>query len=296
MGLAGRQHGVITRAQLLQLGFQPTTISRLIAEGHLHRLHDGIYAVGRPELEHRGRLFAAVAACGPLAALGQRSAGAEWGIYSHPENARIDVLAPRGKHRARRGVALHHTRFLPEHDRVVLGLIPVTTVARTLRDIAAVTSFRKLRDGFEEANRRGLLDLDDLFEVLGRSNGHRGVAPLHRLALAWSAPPARLRSLLEHRFYRLHDRQGLPKPEVNVILHGYEVDFLWRDAMLVVETDGGAHHSSPADRERDARRDLDLQLAGYLVARFSYWQVFDAPDAVVRRVAELLRSRLSPAR
>jgi hypothetical protein len=128
--LAAEQHGVITRTQLLELGFSPRAIKHRVLKGRLHPAHRGVYAVGRPELSRHGRWMAAVLSCGPAAALSHGSAAAVWGIRS--DDGRIEVSVPTG-HPRRRGMTVHRRTVVDVTHR---HGIPVTTVVQTLVDLA----------------------------------------------------------------------------------------------------------------------------------------------------------------
>jgi very-short-patch-repair endonuclease len=95
------------------------------------------------------------------------------------------------------------------------------------------------------------------------------------------------RSELERRFLKLCRSHGLPKPQVNVRVGPYEVDFLWRDRWLIVETDGWETHGTRSAFEADRARDVELKSLSYEVVRFTYWQVAQDPAhvaAVLRRL------------
>ena len=124
-------------------------------------------------------------------------------------------------------------------------------------------------------------------DALERATGRR-TAPLRRLLAVERRAPTLTRSELEEAFLALCRRGGLPDPEVNVHLHGYEVDFLWRAQRRVVEVDGYAFHSMRGAFERDRRKDVDLELAGFPVTRFTHDQVIYDPDETLRRTAWLV--------
>src|SRR6266576_2531113 len=134
--LAAAQHGVVTRPQLVELGFSPRAITGRIARGGLVVLHRGVYGVGHGALRPEGRWLAAVLACGPDAVLSHRSAAALWDLRPTTRPT-VDVTAPRTRHR-RPGIDLHLSRCLEPHHRTEHMRIPTTTVARTLVDLAAV--------------------------------------------------------------------------------------------------------------------------------------------------------------
>ena len=128
--LAERQHGLVTRAQLAGLGLGGHAMDSRIKAGRLHRVHRGVYAVGRPGLTTKGRFLAAVLAHGPGTVLSHASAATLWALL--PERGpRIDVTVPRGGSRSRRGAVIVHRSSLPDHHVTVRDAIPVTTPART---------------------------------------------------------------------------------------------------------------------------------------------------------------------
>jgi hypothetical protein len=156
--------------------------------------------------------------------------------------------------------------------------LPVTTVARTLLDLAAMLPFHTLRRAVAEAEYRRLLDLEELESVLGR--GRPGSARLRRALERHLPELARTLSQLEVRFLELCERFDLPIPEVNVQVEGFKVDALWRDRHLIVELDSRDAHGTGAAVERDRGRDLALRAAGYLVLRYTWLQVTTKPELV----------------
>ena len=229
--IAGRQHGVISSAQLLWAGLSPASIDRRVRSGRLHRLYRGVYAVGHRKISREGKWLAAVLACGTGAVLSHESAACLWGISpTCPPFARVTVPTPGGRSK-RRGIVVHRSRTLGPRDTTRRKNIPVTSPARTRTD------------------------------------------------MGWGPEPTR--SHLERLFLNLVRRAGIPRPEVNVKVGPYTVDFLWRTECLIVETDGYEFHSSRASFERDRARDRYLQAHGFVVLRFTYREVTDDPEAVV---------------
>jgi predicted transcriptional regulator of viral defense system len=151
VALAERQHGVLTRLQLVEIGLSDDGIGRRVKDGRLWRVHKGVYAVGRPTLTLHGRFSAAVLSCGPGTALSHFAAGVLLGVLKE-RGARIDVTVPRGGQRRRRGAVIIHRAALPERDVTVRHGIPVTTPARTLVDLADVVPHRQLERALDEAN------------------------------------------------------------------------------------------------------------------------------------------------
>ena len=278
--LAAARHDVLTRAQLLALGMTPGGIDVRLASGRLHLQHRGVYAVGRRQLTRRGRWLAAVLAAGRGAALSHLSAAALRALVSD-DRRRVDVTAASRSGRVRPGIALHRPRTPLRPDEVtVVDRIAVTTVARTLYDIAGTESPRRLRRAIERSVELRLFDLMEVEAIMARNPGRPNACRL--VAALDIGDPAPTRSELERRFLELCRTHGLPMPAVNAPVEGLEVDFWWPAAGLVVETDGFATHGTRAAFERDRHRDAQLALAGLTVRRFSHRQVTREPALVAR--------------
>jgi very-short-patch-repair endonuclease len=287
VALAERQHGVVTRTQLLAAGLSDDGITRRVRDGRLHRVHQGVYAVGRPTLTTKGRFLAAVVSCGPDAALSHFAAAVLTKLM--PERGpRIDVTVPRGGQRRRRGAVIIHRAAVPERDVTVKEGIRVTTASRTIVDLADVLSQRQLARLFDEAAYLRL-DLGDLRPREGR----RGSGNLARVLATHDAGSTRTRSELEERMLSVCQSFRLPTPEVNSSIAGYEVDFVWREPRLIVETDGWAAHGTRQAFERDRRRDADLLAAGWRVLRISYARLERDPAWVAARIEQALSGRTS---
>jgi len=259
--------------------------------GRLHERHPGVYAVGHRRLARAGHLMAAVLTCGRGAVLSHRAAGALWGLRPS-ERARVDVTAPVRLRRP--GIQLHHSP-LPGDERTVLDGIPVTTVPRTLLDLAAILQRHQLETAINNAEVLRLTDPLSLPQLLGRYPGRRGTAAL-RGALNEAALGAGItRSELERRFQDFVARIGLPRPELNAPLHiagrWIEVDCLWRAQRVAVELDSRTFHGTAAAFERDRSRDRRLQVEGWTPVRITWRQLErDAPEIEADLRALLLTS------
>jgi predicted transcriptional regulator of viral defense system len=287
--LAGRQHGIAARRQLLAVGLTPRMVDRRVAAGRLHVVHRGVYAVGHAILIAKGRWLAAVLSCGPGALLSHRSAACLWGIRL-AANAKIDVTVIRGGSHARFGVTIHHARGLTDLDRTLISAIPVTDLPRTLLDLADVVSPHQLELAVEVAERRRLLDMRAIEELLERSNGRRGV---RRLRSALSLPTGAIdtRSPLERRFLAFCGKHDLPRPQVNVVVAGYEVDAHWPAAKLVAELDSVTYHHTRAAFERDRAKDIQLQLDGQRVIRVTDRRIESDGVRLAAEIATLLAAQ-----
>jgi hypothetical protein len=183
------------------------------------------------------------------------------------------------------GIRLHTARSLAAQDTTTHEGIPITSVARTLLDLAATTRPDRLERALAQAERLRLYDNAAITDVLSRSHGHRGKAALTR---ATAQEPKLTRSELEAIFLSLVRQAGLPEPEANLPLAApdhprLDPDFYWPTYHLVVETDGWETHGTRAAFRRDRRRDAALVASGWRVMRFSYDDVaYDGATVVDR--------------
>ena len=296
--LARRQHGVVGRAQLVALGVSEAAVEGRVKRGRLHRLHQGVYAVGHPNMTRNGHFMAAVLACGDKAALSHFSAAVLWGMLNDGGGT-IHVTAVT---RRRRPELIVHEAELSGETAKRAG-IPVTTPARTLIDLADVAPRRTLERALDEAE---FLRLD--CTGLAPRHGRSGSGRLASVLAVHAAGSTRTRSELEEMFLALCDKHNLPRPEVNVHVEGYECDFVWREQRLIVETDGAAAHGTAKAMKRDPTRDAELMIAGWRVWRVTYERLLREPDAVAEQLVRLgitperppagpgARRRLSPRR
>jgi very-short-patch-repair endonuclease len=242
-----------------------------------------VFALGHDALDLRGRLTAALLYAGPGAMLSHQTAAYWWQLLP-TQPSLSHVATPRNRASAR-GVRVHRQRDLP---RIRHRGLPVTTVERTLLDLAATLPFAALRRALAEADFRNRLDPTAVTAELGR--GRPGAAAL-RKALSLHCPElAQTRSVLEEKFLALCERERLPPPEINGQVEGLMVDGVWRQARLVVELDGLEAHSSPTQLDRDHKRDLRLRAAGYRVSRYSWNQLANEPAAVAADLRRALSS------
>lgn len=281
--LTREQHGVVSRSQLLNAGVSPRTVERRRESGQLLRIHGGVYAIGHNPLNIKGRWMGAVLACGQGSLLSHRSAAALWGFHQIGNRA-VEVTAARG--RQRKGIVVHEGGVDPQ-DRATREAIPITTVARTLLDLAEVVNESRLERAWEEADRLRLLRLDEVAGVCSRGYGRHGLRPLREL-LERARRATETRSPLEDRFARFVEEQRLPEPSLNVLVLGHEVDALWPRAKLIVEVDSFEFHGHRAAFERDRRRDAERIAAGYRVLRVTSRRLEDDSEALSREIRALL--------
>jgi very-short-patch-repair endonuclease len=182
------------------------------------------------------------------------------------------------------------TRELLDRDRARRAGIPVTSVARTLLDLAGMLPERQLARAVEEAERLERLDLRAIEDVCLRARGRRGVGALLGVLADHSEAATATRSELERAFLGLCEDHRLPPPQVNRVIAGFEVDAVWPRRRLVVELDGYGFHRTRAAFERDRARDAALLLAGYRVLRFTHRRVEREPAAVAATVRGALEA------
>jgi very-short-patch-repair endonuclease len=276
-----RQHGVITRRQLLDAGLTAKGVEHRVRTGRLRRVHRGVYVVGRPELTQNGRWMAAVLACGPGAALSHDTAAQLWGIR-RVRPGPIHVSIPAGRRAKVPGIVIHRRTTV---DATARHNITLTRPAATLTDLATELSTDDLEAAVNEADKLDLIDPERLRSAIGRGSGARRLKALldHHTYTE---------SALERRFLRLARKAGLPPPNTQHRTDGFRTDFFWDDLNLVVETDGLRYHRTPAQQTKDHLRDQEHTAAGRTPLRFTHAQVHFDPDHVTRillRVAERAR-------
>jgi predicted transcriptional regulator of viral defense system len=285
--IAARQHGVIARIQLLRLGLGRGAIELRVRRGRLHVIHRGVYAVGHARLTIHGRWMAAVLASGEESRLSFRSAGMLLSIR-RTKRGLIEVTSPH-RGRGRPGIQ-RHCAELPSDEVTVHQGIPVTTVPRTLLDLATVLHPRQLARAVNEAEVQRLWDPVSLSALLERYPRRRGV-PALRALLGQHA--IFTRGELEKRFQEFLSDAGLPLPETNahIQINGiwHEVDCLWRAEQVIVELDGRATHDTRQAFESDRARDRILQASGFRVIRITWRQLHESPAAVAADLRALLR-------
>lgn len=282
-GLAGGQHGVVARRQLRALGIGARAIEWRLEHARLHPVHRGVYAVGHRALTREGRWMAAVLAAGEGAVLSHRSAGALWGIVSW--TGRHEVTAPR-----RRALPGLRVSEVPPDERGLAAGIPVTSVPRTLLDLAGVLAPERLARAADRADTRRLFDPLSLADLVARHPGRRGIAAAR--AVAGRDRVLETRSDLEDDFLAYLERHAIPLPATNVALSlGTErivADCLWPDAALLVELDSRSWHDAREAFESDRRRDRRVAaVLGLRTVRVTSRQL--RSDEVAQDLAALLR-------
>jgi very-short-patch-repair endonuclease len=279
--LARGQHGIVARWQLVPTGVPRTLLDERVKRRRLERVARSVYRV--PGLDGpRANLVATVLAFGADAVASHETAGNLHGVLEHPAPQMV-VSTGRGHPDRRDHVLLHRVR-LPADERDTCDGVPVTSIARTLLDLAAVLPDRRLEQSLALALDRAGVTTDELHNLIARYPRRPGTPRLRGILTA-DEPPAMTRSEAEERFLALARTAQLPAPRVNVRIHGFEADFYWRAHGVVVEIDGLAYHTTRAAQQRDRRRDSTLGAAGIRVLRFTWQDLTSRPEATLVKVA-----------
>lgn len=291
--LAEAQYGVVGRWQLIGAGWSDGAIESRVQHGRLHPLYAGVYRVGHGLLPREGRWMAAVLASGPDAVLSHWSAAALWMVRPNSRSV-IDVTCPH-KSRTWAGIRRHHKALPPDEITVEEG-IPVTSVPRTIFDLAATEDTDTVENMLREMEFLELRDRLSLRDLVERYPGRRGVRKV-RVALdrLKDDPPGQMKTKLEERFAPFLRRHRLPLPRFNdwIILgpKRYKVDCHWPGTGQIVELDGWQAHSTRSAFREDRARDRKLEVAGYTVTHLTWNQLDDEPLEVASDLRMLLRDK-----
>jgi hypothetical protein len=288
--LAARQHGVVSSSQLQSLGLSDRAVRKRCAAARLHRLHRSVYAVGHTRLTLEGRWMAAVLAGGPGAVLSYRPAGGHWNLRRWTGRPAITVPTRRRSS----GPIEIHCSTLPDDEWTTRDGIPITTVPRTILDLATLLDHHDLARVIEEAEFQQLADELSLPTLLERHRGERGTRRVAAAIEASGYGKGVTRRELEELFVRFVVAAGIPHPELNatVQLGGRFVspDCLWRRQRTIVELHSARYHGTTPAISRDAARDRKLTLAGYTVIHVTWAQLQDRTerDALARDLRSFL--------
>jgi very-short-patch-repair endonuclease len=282
--IAARQDNVIAGDQLRAAGLGRGAVTHRVKAGTMQRLHTGVYLLGAAPPTPMARARAAMLACGANAVVSHRSAACLSGLL--PDIGReVDVTVAGRNPGQRQGVRRHRVARLPRQDVRTMSGLRITSVARTICDLAATESARDTEQAFQEALYRDIVTDTALKAVLEREPNRRG-APVIRSLIR---DPRLTRSERERRLLKLIDQAQLPKPLTNAAIHGYRADIYWPQHNLVVEFDGWHAHGHRLAFESNRKRDQILLAAGIRVMRVTDRQLEDEPIAVTARIAQALR-------
>jgi hypothetical protein len=278
--LAASQHGVVTRAQLEGAGVTRAEIKSRLRTGSLLPVHRGVYRVGHRAPSVEARYLAAVLACGEGALLSGRAAAHLFGLLKG--SAPPPEVTTRTERRVP-GVRTRRSRQLD--DATTWGAIPVTTVARTLTDLAGDLPLDALARACHEAGVRYRTTPAQVEAVLAQRPNTPGARKLHSILRGDTRVTL---SKLEKRFLQLLRQEGLALPQTNRPAGGRRVDCRWPERNLTVELDSYQFHNSRHSWEQDRRRERAAHARGDEFRRYTYGDVFEYPAEMLTELRALL--------
>ena len=284
-------YGVITTRQLESAGLPRSSMTRLVRTGRLHRVHQGVYALGHRALARKGYWSAALLASGEGATLSDVASAQSWGITRRTAHA-VNITTPRPR-RPLVGVTSRSSADI-ERDTVIHARLAVTSVTRTIADLARHFSVRELTNVMDQADFQGQLDMEALDAFIARCSGRRGMAVLREAMTSYRAGSAGSLSQLEEDVDEALRLLGLARPVLNPVLlpEGIptKVDLFWQQHRLCVEVDGTATHRRPRTIRRDRLRDERLQRAGFMTLRVAEDAFRRHPERAHAEVIRVLRA------
>ncbi len=280
--IAEAQHGVVTRAQLLGAGMSPAGIGRRLRKGVLFAEYPGVYRVGHRAPSVEARYLSAVRACGEVALLSGRPAGHLLGLL---KGSQPGPEVTTSTERRIEGIRTRRSRNIDRRDATVLRGIPVTTVARTLVDLAAVLPVDELARACHEAGVLYRTTPAQVEAVLARRPNSPGAARLRRVLRGEVHVTL---SELERRFLALLGDTGLVLPQTNRRAGERRVDCRWPEQRLIVELDSYRYHQSRRAWEQDRRREREARARGDEFRRYTYGDVFEDPRLMLQELRQLL--------
>lgn len=288
--LARLQFGVFSRRQALECGATRSLVRRRVAAGLWVPVADGVYRLRDIAASWHASLMTAVLATTEPAVVSHEAAAALHGLATF-RPGRVVVTIRHGAGRKRKGVAVHQLDDLRHEHVTTLDGIPVTTVARTIVDLAAVCRRGRVAHVVEETLADERVSIEALCACLDdvARPGKPGVRTL-RVALGAHSPgylPPK--SKLERLLLRVLRDGGLPRPRLQYPFPGRlpgpgRVDAAYPEARLVIEADSRRWHTRRKDFAVDRRRDNEATLAGWRTLRFTWADLTQDPRSVVRAV------------
>ena len=294
--VAGKQRSLITRRQLLDLGATVRQVETWLAAGLLFRVHHGVYALAGARQDFDFRVLAGVLAAGPEAVISHRTAAGLFGLRrvtcSSIEVTVSGRRAPKGG-----GLVAHRSELLLPEDRTTIGIVPVTSPARTLLDLAPVLDTFRLGGALDDVLVRHLASLTAVERLLERFAGQRrpGVRALAELVEERRRGQKPSATGLEDELLEVFRVYGLPEPQRQFKLRlpggGTAIfDAAYPDLLLGFEADGDRWHKGLLDRMRDEARDEQCGLIGWTVRRYGTEDIRERPAGIAEEVERLRRA------
>jgi very-short-patch-repair endonuclease len=286
--LAAQQFGVVTRDQLIDLGYSDRMVDHSLRTGRLQAWHRNVFAVGHRGLSPHALCMAAVLFRGPGTLVSYQSAVWLWGMEPKLE---IPVnVSVRWRGHSQDAIGLHHCPALRDEDATATEHLPVTAVPRTLLDYASTAKTYRLERAIDRADRLGLLDPAAVNLITEEVRGHGGRKPLLR-AMTIYHETGFTRSGGEKKLLAALADAGVRRPAGNNFIEGFELDFYWERERFAVELDSWEHHRSRRSFEIDPERQEKLAMIGIEVIRITGTRLRREPETVARRIGERLERR-----
>jgi len=294
--LLATNYGLATRGQLRQLGYTDSGITRLVRSGRLERFLPGVYRSTAVAVSWATEAMGGCLRSPGNVWLSHTAAGAHHGFTGCAKN-RLEFLST-AHMRSARGHILHLVDEMPECDVEVLRGIPVTSPARTLLDLAAAVDEEVLEVALDDAlctHKVRLPRLKWRLEQLG-VKGKPGTVALRRLLDVRGDGSVVPTTILETKLVRLLRSAKLPIGQAQHIFQENgrvvaRVDFVYPEQRVVVEVDGARWHAGQRARVRDAERDNYLNVRGWTVLRFTWFDVVERPGYVAQQIGLALGVR-----
>src|SRR3954452_13897103 len=281
--IASRQHGVVTRAQLYAARISAEEIKRRIEKGLLIRVFRGVYRVGHRAPSVESHFIAAVLACGDGAVLSGRAAGYLFGLVRKPPP--FPEVTTRTERRVK-GIVTRRCRGLDGSETTIYRRIAITTVPRTLVDLAALLEPEELMRACHEADVRHRTKPHNVEAVLVRWPNAPGTGELRAVLRGETRVTL---SRLEKRFLALLKQAGLPLPETNRVAGAHRVDCRWPEYGLTVELDSYRYHNTRYAWEQDRERERAAHGREEAHRRYTHEDVFNHPKPMLQELKKLLR-------
>ncbi len=293
--LMGRQLGLITRIQAVRDGLSERQIDHRLQSGIWRLVHPGVYAASEYPVDWHQRSLAACLWAGPPVALSHRSAALLWKLEGIM-GSRVEITTPRRL--ADSTVVIHRSSLLKRNDITHTRGLPVTSVSRTLLDLAAVVPLEPFEIALDSALSRGLTSTRRLaFEIGAQARGRPGAAALRRAVDNYQHPP--IESPLERRFLKLARAAGLPEPAVQHKIYAdgklvARVDFAYTELRLGIEVDGYQWHSGRRRWARDLVRQNELTTLRWKILHLTSEDMSGRGERAIELVKRTRRSCLIP--
>ncbi len=297
--VAGAQYGVVGRGQILALGGDDRLIHRRVTAGRLRALDPGVYALqGWPRCWEQ-ELWRALQVTAPGGVASHQAAAVVHGLWTGGGAPVVVLLSHDSSQRPRPGMTVRRSRRIPSDHLTTVDSIPVTTVERTIVDLAAVVRRGRLEAVVDDAVSSRRTSYRQVAAVAGAlaGGGRRGSALLGRILDERTVVRGPAQSSLERRLHQLVAEAGLPPLQRQFGHPGRQhqtgcVDGAWPEVRLVVEVDGRRWHTRIADLRRDHERDLDAARQGWITIRLLYEDIVGDPEGTIAALLEAYGARL----